>query len=170
MSTLSARLAAIVDALPLAPGMRVLEIGGGPGAAAKAVAARIGKGHILMIDRSPKSIALARKNARTEIDAGLVSLRQISVEDFELMSDEVPFDLAFAIRVGALDGRHPKAGRVALRRIAKALTPQGRLFIDGGNPLRELELPQRWGAPDRTDEREPELAHELHSQPRESPW
>lgn len=50
MSGLSARLADIVDALPLTPGLRMLEIGGAPGAAAKAVAARIGAGHILVID------------------------------------------------------------------------------------------------------------------------
>ena len=42
MSILSDRLAAIVDALPLQPGQRVLEIGGAPGAAAKEVARRIG--------------------------------------------------------------------------------------------------------------------------------
>ncbi|MDR5701848.1 hypothetical protein [Agromyces aerolatus] len=38
IAALSARLAAIVEALPLRPGMRVLEIGGAPGAAARAVA------------------------------------------------------------------------------------------------------------------------------------
>ncbi|MTI89705.1 MAG: SAM-dependent methyltransferase, partial [Balneolaceae bacterium] len=35
---LSQRLSAIVEALPLKPGLRVLEIGCGPGAAARAVA------------------------------------------------------------------------------------------------------------------------------------
>jgi protein-L-isoaspartate O-methyltransferase len=42
---LSPRLAAIVEALPLRPGLRVLEIGCGPGAAARAVARRIGDVH-----------------------------------------------------------------------------------------------------------------------------
>lgn len=143
MSTLSPRLAAIVDALPLEPGMRVLEVGGGPGAAARAVAGLIGDGHILMIDRSATSITLAQKNAATEIDAGLMSLRQVAVEDFELLADEAPFDLAFAVRVGALDGRYPTVGRVALQRISDALTPEGQLLIDGGSPLRRLRLPPR---------------------------
>lgn len=143
MSTLSPRLAAIVDALPLRAGMRVLEIGGGPGAAAKAVAGRIGDGHVLMIDRSAKSIALAAKNAAAEIDAGRMSVRQVAVEDFEPVTDEEPFGLAFAVRVGALDGRHPKTGELALQRVADALIPKGRLFVDGGNPLRELQLPRR---------------------------
>jgi cyclopropane fatty-acyl-phospholipid synthase-like methyltransferase len=143
MTTLSARLAAIVDALPLEPGLRVLEIGGAPGAAAKAVAQRIGDGHILVIDRSIKGVALTQRNAAAEIEAGLLSVRHVAVEDFELLVSEAAFDLAFAIRVGTLDGRHPKAGDLALRRIAAALTPAGRLFTDGGNPLREVPLPGR---------------------------
>ncbi|GEC27737.1 MULTISPECIES: methyltransferase domain-containing protein [Pseudonocardia] len=150
MSPLSARLAAIVDALPLRPGIRVLEIGGGPGAAARAVAGRIGDGHVVMIDRSGRSVDLARRNSRAEIDAGLMSVRRVAIEEFELAAGEAPFDLAFAVRVGALDGRHPAAGRVALARIAAALTPRGQLFVDGGTPLRALRLPpDTRRAPDR---------------------
>lgn len=140
MSALSPRLAAIVDALPLRPGLRVLEIGGAPGAAAKAIAARIGDGHILVIDRSAKGVALILRNAAAEIEAGRLSTRQVAAEEFELLPSEAPFDIAFAVRVGALDGRHPESGARAKRRIAAALTPTGRLFIDGGNPLREMEL------------------------------
>lgn len=142
MSTLSPRLAAVVDALPLRPGMRVLEIGGGPGAAARVVAQRIGAGHVLMIDRTAASITAAAKNGAAEIAAGRLSVRQAAAEEFELAPAEAPFDLAFAVRVGALDGRHPAAGRLAVARIAAALTPRGRLFVDGGDPLRELPLPR----------------------------
>jgi hypothetical protein len=76
MSTLSSRLGAIVDALPLRAGMRVLEIGGGPGAATKAVARRIGDGHILMIHDRPlrQSIALAERKAADGVADGLVPL------------------------------------------------------------------------------------------------
>jgi SAM-dependent methyltransferase len=130
----------VVDALPLRPGMRVLEIGGAPGAAAKAVAHRIGDGHILVIDRSATGIAVTERNAAAEIAAGLLSVRHVAIEDLELHPGEPPFDLAFAIRVGALDGRHPRAGVRARQRIAAALTPTGRLFIDGGDPLRPVEL------------------------------
>jgi SAM-dependent methyltransferase len=143
MTSLSPRLAAIVDALPLEPGMRILEIGGAPGAAARVVAQRIAPGHILVIDRSAKGIAQIERNAANEIAAGLLSVRQCAVEHFALLPGEPPFDLAFAIRVGALDGRYPAAGTVALQRIAAALTPNGTLFIDGGNPLREIALPNR---------------------------
>lgn len=128
---LSDRLAAMVDALPLEPGMRVLEIGGAPGTAAKVVARQIGEGHILVIDRSAKGVALTVRNAAAEIEAGVLSVRQVAIEDFELRPGEPPFDLAFAIRVGALDGRHPRAGARARERIAAALTPTGQLFVDG---------------------------------------
>lgn len=43
---LSARLQAVIEALPLRPGIRVLEIGCGPGVAARAIAHRIGDGHV----------------------------------------------------------------------------------------------------------------------------
>jgi cyclopropane fatty-acyl-phospholipid synthase-like methyltransferase len=139
---LSPRLAEIVAALPLQPHLRILEIGCGPGAAARAVAARLVSGHILAIDRSATAIAHARKNAAAEIASGRLRVRHVAVEDFTLQPDEEPFDLIFAIRVGALDGRHPEAGEQALRRIAAATVPGARLFIDGGQPLRELPIPR----------------------------
>lgn len=138
---LSPRLAAIVDALPLRPGLRVLEIGCGPGAAARAVLARIGEGYVLGIDRSPKTIAQALASSRAALATGRLAFRQVAVEDFDLAPGEAPFDLAFAIRVGALDGRYPQQGQLALPRIWQALAPQGRFFIDGGDPLREIPRP-----------------------------
>lgn len=167
MNRLSSRLAALVDALPLVPGMRVLEIGGGPGAAARAVARRLvagagpvsetsegsvsgpsegpgrDRGELLMIDRSAKSIALASRNAAEEISAGWMRVRQVGVEDFVLETREHPFDLAFAFRVGAFDGRHPEIAEQALDRVSAALRPGGRYFIDGGDPLREIDLQSR---------------------------
>ena len=140
MPPLSDRLRDVVEALPLQRGMRVLEVGCGPGAAAREVARRIGSGHVVGIDRSAAAIAQALAGSRAGIEAGVLSFRQVRVEDFELEQDEAPFDLAFAVRVGALDGRHPEAGRQALARLRAALTPAGRLLIDGGDPLREVPL------------------------------
>lgn len=142
MPTLSPRLAAIVDALPLQPDLRVLEIGCGPGAAARAVADRLVGGHILAIDRSATAIAQARAGAGDQIAAGRMSVRAVPIEEFILEPGEEPFDLVFAVRVGALDGRHPEAGTRALARIAAATTPEARLFLDGGTPLRELAIPR----------------------------
>jgi cyclopropane fatty-acyl-phospholipid synthase-like methyltransferase len=140
MTALSHRLAEIVDALPLRPGMRVLEIGGAPGAAARAVVERIDDGHVLVIDRSAKGVAAVERLAAAEIAEGRMSVRCVAAEEFELAPGEAPYDLAFAIRVGALDGRHPRAGEQARRRIRAALVPGGKLLIDGGDPLREIAL------------------------------
>lgn len=137
---LSPRLASIVNALPLQSGLRILEIGCGTGVAARAIAGRIGDGHILAIDRSAKAIKQTTELSQDEISSGRMSVRQIAIEHFSLEDGEPPFDLAFAIRVGALDGRHPELEKQALARIAAALTSQGKLFIDGGNPLKEIPL------------------------------
>lgn len=69
-----------------------------------------------------------------------MSVRHVAAESFVLESGEAPFDVVFAVRVGALDGRHPAAGRKAWERIAAALAPGGRIFVDGGQPLRELSI------------------------------
>ena len=139
---LSPRLAAIVDALPIQPDSRVLEIGCGPGAAARAVAARLVTGHVLAIDRSAAAIAQARAAAADQIASGRMDVRQVAAEDFALEAGEPPYDLVFSVRVGALDGRHPKTGEQVLRRIGLATTAGARLFIDGGNPIRELPIPR----------------------------
>jgi SAM-dependent methyltransferase len=137
---LSPRLAAIVQALPLKPGLRVLEIGCGPGAATRAVAGRIGNGYVLGVDRSAKAIAQAVSGSAPLIEAGRLGFRLATIETFVLEPHEQPFDLAFAVRVGVLDGRHAKQEKAALLRIRDALRKGGRLFIDGGEPLREIPL------------------------------
>jgi SAM-dependent methyltransferase len=137
---ISRRLSEIVNALPRRAGLRVLEVGCGPGVAARAISRRIGSGHVLGIDRSATAIAQAVAGSRLEIAAGRLSFRQVAVEEFVLQQGEEPYDLAFAVRVGALDGRHPELEKPALERIARALVRGGRLFLDGGEPLREVSL------------------------------
>lgn len=141
---LSTRLRQIVDALPLTVGLRVIEIGCGPGAAAIEVAHRIGaSGRVLAVDRSAAAIAQLSRSGADLISSGRLRLCTVAVEDLELPADEPPYDLAFAVRVGALDGRHPDLEARAIGRIRSALTPGGRLFIDGGDPLREIDLGSR---------------------------
>src|SRR5687768_4688588 len=137
---LSLRLKLIVDALPLKPGLRILEIGCGSGAAAREIASRIGVGYVLGIDRSSTAISQAVKTSQGQIRAKRLEFRCTPVEHFSLAEGEELYDFAFAIRVGALDGRHPKLGQLAFPNIARALKDKGKLYIDGGNPLQEISL------------------------------
>lgn len=137
---ISNRLLEIINALPLKEGLRILEIGCGPGAMAREIVSKIGNGYILAIDRSNKAIQQAKAGAQKELAEGNIAFKQIAIENFELEPDEKMFDIAVAIRVGALDGRHPEIEKQALTKIAKALTKRGKLFIDGGNPLKEINL------------------------------
>ena len=137
---LSSRLREIVDALPLRPGMRVLEIGCGPGVMAREIAARIGNGHVLGIDRSAKAIVQARAGSADAIAAGHLTFHVSEAETFVLAPGEQPYDLAVAVRVGALDGRHPEAGALARAAIKAALVPGGKLYIDSGDPLQDVAL------------------------------
>ena len=139
---LSPRLAAVVDALPLRPDSRVLEIGCGPGAAARAIADRLVTGYVLALDRSATAVAQVLAGSAAQLASGRLGVRQAAIEDFVPRPGEEPFDLVLAVRVGALDGRHPEAGQRALRRIAAATTPGARLLVDGGDPLRELVIPR----------------------------
>ena len=96
---------------------------------------------MLAVDRSPRAIAQLTRSAADLIAAGRLTPRQVAVEELELAPGEESHDLAFAVRVGAFDGRHPRAGALALARVAAALRPGGRLLVDGGDPLREVALP-----------------------------
>jgi hypothetical protein len=71
-----------------------------------------------------------------------MSVRHVAGEDLALADGEQPYDIVFAVRVGALDGRHPKAGELALRRIASVTTRSAHLFIDGGDPLGAPAIPR----------------------------
>lgn len=126
---LSQRLLDVVNELPLKPGSRVLEIGCGPGAMAREISRRVGNGHVLAIDRSAKAIQQAIAGSTEEIKSGRLSFLQIAIEDFELSSKEKPFDIIVAVRVGALDGRHPEIEKQAMTKIRKALKKGGQVIV-----------------------------------------
>jgi ubiquinone/menaquinone biosynthesis C-methylase UbiE len=107
----SERLRAIVDALNVRPGDRVLEIGCGHGVAATYVLER--GAHLTAIDRSPKMIAAAaRRNARFEHAEFLVA----SLEDVDL--GERRYDVIFAVRVGLFHREPDRARALAERWLA----------------------------------------------------
>ena len=100
--------------------------------------AEIGR-HFLHI---PTDVGRELDTYRELIADGRLTVRRVAAEDFTLQTEEQPYDLVFAVRVGALDGRHPRTGEQVLARIAAATCPDARLFIDGGDPLRELSIPR----------------------------
>ncbi|MBB1286939.1 class I SAM-dependent methyltransferase [Flavisolibacter sp. BT320] len=136
---ISKRLEEIVSALPLQEGIRILEIGCGTGVAARAIVARLKTVYVLGIDCSASAIGKAISGSQAEIAAGKVQYMQTAIEDFSYEGGAL-FDFAFAVRVGALDGRHPEIEEKALSQISKVLKKNGKLFIDGGNPLKEILL------------------------------
>jgi cyclopropane fatty-acyl-phospholipid synthase-like methyltransferase len=138
--TISPRIAQAIAALPLRPDMRVLEIGCGPGVAARAISPILTGGRMVAIDRSAKAIALAKAGSAAELATGRLEFRLAAIEDFRLEPGEGPFDLVFAMRVGALDGRHREIESQALARIKAALKPDGMLFIDDRPPVRGRDI------------------------------
>ncbi len=139
-SKISRRLSEIIDALPLQNGYRILEIGCGSGVAAREISNRFENIYLLGIDRSIKAIEQSKNSCKSEIQSGKLNFIQSAIEDFKLPETEHLFDIAFAVRVGALDGRHPQLEKRALEKISKCLKKTGKLFIDGGNPLKEIRL------------------------------
>ena len=101
-----------------------------------------GRLEVLRVTRGLMFAAGIVSGSGEELASGRLRARHCAVEDFELGPDDEPFDLVFAVRVGALDGRHPAAGERALTRIASATNTTARLFIDGGRPLREVHIPR----------------------------
>lgn len=131
-AALSPRLRGVLDALPLRPGLRVVELGGAPGALAREIAAAVAPdGHVLVVDRSARGIALTERACAAEVAAGLLTTRCAAAEELVLEPGEGRYDLVVANRVGALDGRHPAAGEQVLTRLADVLTPDGSLWVDG---------------------------------------
>lgn len=96
---------------------------------------------MLAVDRSTRAIEQVVASTNDLISAGVLSVRHVACEDLVLLRGEQRYDLAFAVRVGAFDGRHPDVGARALDRLRQMLVPAGRLFIDGGDPLLEVALP-----------------------------
>ena len=137
-SPASKRILEAVAALPLYPGVRVIEVGCGPGVAAREIIRRWPTAYVLGIDRSAKAIQQAVAGSLVQVKAGRLLFRHVAVEELELHRDEQRYDLAFGLRVGALDGRHPDLEAIALSRLVACLRPQGRIFVDGGSPLRVL--------------------------------
>lgn len=121
---ISPGLRAVAEALPVRPGMRALETGGGPGAAARWLARHRPGCHVVAIDGSPKAIgqALAAPGRRWPPAGSNPPGRDRGRCAGAGRSAPRP---GVAVRVGALDGRHPGIGVRALERCS-CRTARGR--------------------------------------------
>lgn len=119
---MTARLRAIVEALEVRPGDRVLELGCGHGVAATYVCERLDGGRLTAIDRSQKMIdAAARRNAGY-VAAGTAEFLVARLEELDL--GDRRFDLVFAVRVGLFHREPERAGAL----VAPYLDDGGRLL------------------------------------------
>ena len=121
--TLAPRFRWVLGLLPVQPHHRLLEVGCGHGIALSEVAARLGRGTILGIDRSPIMTAAAVKRNAAAIAAGRVVVRTGTLEAVDLAPGG--FDLVFAINVSLFQ----RDARVELGRIRERLAPSGQIHL-----------------------------------------
>ena len=114
-------VAFLVDALELAPGMRVLDVGCGPGRHAHALAAR--GIEVLGLDISQRFVDLATSGATGTPLATFVRA------DARAMTFDREFDAAVSLCQGAFGLVGPGADEEVLAGMARALRPGGRCAI-----------------------------------------
>jgi SAM-dependent methyltransferase len=119
----SNRASVIVEHLALRPGMRVLDVGCGPGRLTVPIAEKVGsQGEVVAIDIQPRMLARAREKAR---QAGLnnVSFHEVKMGHSQL--DFGQFDRAVLVTVlGEIPERE-----AALAEIFRVLKPGGLLSV-----------------------------------------
>jgi SAM-dependent methyltransferase len=118
------RLVWAVDTLAVAPHERLLEIGCGHGVAVTLVCEKLGSGHIVAIDRSPKMIDLARKRNADHVAAGKASFQAVALHEADF--GQARFDKIFAIHVGVFLRGEPSR---ELAIIKAHLASGGRLYL-----------------------------------------
>jgi ubiquinone/menaquinone biosynthesis C-methylase UbiE len=113
----------IINFLDLKPGMRVLDVGCGPGRVTIPLAHAVGSnGHVVAIDIQPQMLSRAREKAKA---AGLTNIdfRELAIETGRLGTDH--FDRALLVTVlGEIPNRE-----AAFREIHRALKPEGILSV-----------------------------------------
>jgi SAM-dependent methyltransferase len=117
---------AAMDALAVAPGERVLDVGCGPGTTTVDLAGRVGPtGEVVGADISPRMVEAATRRA-----AGVANVRFV-VADAQTGDFDVAFDALYS-RFGVMFFPDPAA---AFANLAGALRPGGRLAFAVWGPL-----------------------------------
>jgi ubiquinone/menaquinone biosynthesis C-methylase UbiE len=112
----SDRLRAVVEALDVQPGDRILEVGCGHGVAASFVCERLDGGHLLAVDRSPKMIEAATRRNIEHVRAGRAEFLVAHLESLHL--GDRRFDKILAVRVGLFHREPERAHELAARWLA----------------------------------------------------
>lgn len=114
------RIAAAVEALPLTPTSAVLEIGGGAGAAAQLVLARLGAaGSYVSVDRSELAQRRTRQRCADVGSAARWEVVRGAIEDVVPEVDEGTYDVVFAVNVNVFWTTDASALSAQLRRVLR---------------------------------------------------
>ncbi|MGY1725429.1 methyltransferase domain-containing protein [Geodermatophilus sp. SYSU D01062] len=95
----SDRLAFVAGVVAAAPGERVLEVGCGAGVLVTELAAAVGGGRVVAVDRSARMAAAAARRNRAAVDAGRVRVVAAPLLDADLAGER--FDAVVAVDVRA---------------------------------------------------------------------
>lgn len=114
------RITAAVAALPLTPSSAVLEIGGGSGAAAQLVLARLGAGgSYVSVDRSEVSQRRTRQRCADVGSAARWDVVRGTIEDVVPELDASTYDVVFAVNVNVFWTTDASALSAELRRVLR---------------------------------------------------
>lgn len=92
-----ARIAFAVGLVAPRPGLRVLEVGSGPGVAAGLVCAGLADGRMLAVDRSATAVDRALRRNAAHVAAGRLEVRRSGLDT--LVTPPGSFDVAFSVDV-----------------------------------------------------------------------
>lgn len=114
----------LMQALSLRPGMRLLDVGSGPGRHSVEFAKR--GLEVVAVDISAEFIAIAKRRAGDE---------EASLSAFEMDASSMPFEDEFDAVVSICEGAFGLGGDdlAVLRRISRALRPEGRVAVGAPN-------------------------------------
>lgn len=99
-------------------GMRLLDVGCGPGSITRGLAERLAPGQVIGLDLSAETLAAARQDAAAR---GLANLRYEQGSVYDLPFPDASFDVVFAHQVL----QHLREPRAALSEMVRVLRPEG---------------------------------------------
>jgi ubiquinone/menaquinone biosynthesis C-methylase UbiE len=106
----------------LQPGMRLLDVGCGPGSITRGLAERLAPGQVVGLDLSAQTLAAAREDAAAR---GLANLQYEQGSVYELPFPDGSFDVVFAHQVL----QHLREPGAALRQMRRVLRPGGLVAV-----------------------------------------